>query len=133
MVVFIIGLSASVVVMNLPTRKSAFEEDAASLQRDIYALADRAVITGIPHAIEFSASDYKSMLWQGDVWVPLAGFERTLSGDASLAFPDRRQRDALPRIIFDPTGVPSQTRVELSGRRQRVEIKLSRNELEQDL
>ena len=133
MVVFIIGLSASVVVMTLPARQSAFEEDAARLQRDVYAIADRAVITGIPHAIEFSISDYTGMLWQGDGWAPLAGFEGELSEDSALAFPDSRQRDALPRIVFDPTGVPSQTRVELSGRQQKADIKLSRNLLEQDL
>jgi len=134
LVVFILGLSASVVVMNLPERQSAFEEDAARLQRDVYALGDRAVLTGLPHAIEFGLGEYKSVLWQGDGWVPLTGFERTLSEEASIVFPDVRQResDALSRIVFDPTGVPSQARVGLSGRGQQVDIRLSRNLLDQE-
>jgi len=128
-VVFILGLTASVVVMNIPQGRTAFEEDAARLQNDVYELGDRAVLTGIPHAIEFSVSDYKSLLWQGDAWVPLAGFGRELSENASLIFPDAKPRDDLPMIVFDPAGIPSENRVELSGDGQQIAIKLSRNEL----
>ena len=129
LVVFILGLTASVVVMNIPQGRSAFEEDAARLQNDVYELGERAVLTGIPHAIEFSVSDYQSLLWQGDAWVPLAGFGRALSQESSLIFPDAKPRDDVAIIVFDPAGIPSENRILLSGDRQQIAIKLSRNEV----
>jgi len=115
--------------MTVPQRANGLEEDAADLQRNVYTLSDRAVLTGIPHAIEFTDEAYKSVVWQRGGWVPFAQVENTLSDGVSLKFPDRDTRDkSLPFIIFDPVGVPSEARVELSARGQTREISLNRNQ-----
>lgn len=130
MVVFIIGLSSSLVIMSLPERNTGLQQDAIVLQRDVEVLADRAVLTGVPHALEFNGRGYEGVARQAGQWVPLRGFEREISRDVAL----RIVNPGVPagntmRIIFDPTGAPTGGQLSLSARGDRFEIALNKHEL----
>jgi len=130
MVVFIIGLASGIVIMSLPERASGLQQDAIILQRDVDALASRAVLTGVPHALTFQGRSYEGLTRQSGQWVALRGVARELSAGIALRIEGAGAGNTA-RIVFDPTGAPSGAKLSLSARGERFDIALNRNAIEQ--
>jgi general secretion pathway protein H len=132
MVVFIIGLSSSLVIMSLPERVSGLQQDAFVLQRDVDALANRAILTGIPHALEFNGRAYEGRAHQAGKWVSILGLRREISRDVALRVKGGGPLSGTKaRIVFDPTGAPTGAQLSLSARGERFDIALNNNMSEQ--
>jgi len=129
MVVFIIGLASGIVIMSLPERASGLQQDAIILQRDIDALASRAVLTGVPHALAFQGRSYEGLSRQSGQWVALRGVARELSTGIALRVEGAGTGNAT-HIVFDPTGAPSGATLSLTGQGERFDIELTRNAVE---
>lgn len=129
MVVFIIGLASGIVIMSLPERASALQQDGIILQHDVDALANRAVLTGVPHALAFKGRSYEGFARQAGQWVAIRGVARELSTGIAL-----RIEDAGPvgtaHIVFDPTGTPSGAKLSLTGQGERFDIALGHTAIE---
>ena len=129
MVVFIIGLASGFVIMNLPERASPLEEAADFVRQDVETLQDRAILTGIPHAIEISQSDYKGVVLESGEWRAVNFSDRELTRDVTVT--TRRasndDEDKATRFVFDPSGAPTHGVIVLSAQGRQVEIALSRS------
>lgn len=131
MVVFIIGIVSGFIVMTLPERASNLRQDTVSLQRDVDALVDRAVLTGVPHGIAFARREYQGVRWQGGEWVEIGAFTRKLSPDVFVRLGDLERGDDRSHMTFDPTGVPTRGVIELSSRGRRAVVSVNRYDVEQ--
>lgn len=116
--------------MSLPERASGLQQDAIILQRDVDALASRAVLTGVPHALTFQGRSYEGLTRQSGQWVALRGVARELSAGIALRIEGAGAGNTA-RIVFDPTGAPSGAKLSLSARGERFDIALNRNAIEQ--
>ena len=126
MVVFIIGLASGVVIMSLPERASGLQQDALVLQRDVDALANRAVLTGVPHALAFNGRAYEGLARRSGEWVALRGVTREISTGVALRVEGAGERTGdTARIVFDPTGAPSGATLSVSALGERFDIALS--------
>jgi len=116
--------------MSLPERARGLQQDAIILQRDVDALANRAVLTGVPHALAFQGRSYEGFARQSGQWVALRGVAREFSPDIAVRV-EGAVTGNTTRIVFDPTGTPSGAKLSLTGQGERFDIALSRNVLEQ--
>lgn len=112
-VVFILGLVSGIIVMNLPERDGPLRTAALQLERDASLLADRAVITGAPHALDLSRNGYQAAFWQNGEWVTLNFKDQSFPRDVQLQIPREERRNDVYRIIFDPVGVPNEEELRL--------------------
>lgn len=124
-VVFIIGLTAGLIVMNLPVRASNLQEEAAQLRRNVKVLTDRAILTGVPHALELESNAYRALQWQAGDWQELQNVSRELAGNVQLQVPRTRRGEEPVRIVFDPIGIPGEGELELQEAGQRVQVSLA--------
>lgn len=122
MVVFIIGLVSAIAVMNMPAPISPLREDGMLLQRDVNALSKRAVLTGIPHALEIQEGAYNGVYWQGEDWVKLTQYGRALSEDISITLDEAPIEETDARIIFDPVGIEATGLITLFSRGDTLQI-----------
>lgn len=121
-VVFIIGLSTGIIVMALPERQSVLQAEAARLEQTIDRLEKRAVLTGAVHALELSQNSYRvTRLLEGS-WTSIPQFEHDLPGDVLVELPGQNAKDAGWRLLFDPVGVPADTRISLIDGNARMDI-----------
>lgn len=120
-VLFVIGLMASLVILSIPSDGAALSRDADRLAVRIAAARDEAVIGGAPVALWIAPSGYGFERRDGAAWTALPG--RDLAGadwdDGTIASVEgqapapsaQRADDAAgegrsARIIFDTTGLP---------------------------
>lgn len=128
-VVFIIGLTSSLVVLSLPGRSSVVQEESLRLERAIDDLADRAVLTGDLHALELSPRQYEALRWvQGD-WIPINGGERDLPDQIILSVSGEASDDDIWRLIFEPSGVPFNASILIQGRDDERRIERVRDDV----
>ena len=131
MVIFIVGLSAGVVVMSFPDRVSDLDAEADRLEQTVEILSKRAVLTETIHSLEVEAKSYGAAYWQDGSWIALPRWQRELPIELSLNLRRPDAREAPERIIFHPTGVPFEAELVLTGRRGlRVELPTSPNRME---
>jgi len=126
-VIFIIGLTGSLVVFNMPSRASAGERALNIFEQDIRQAADRAILTGRVYAIDVIEDGYQLKTWQDGDWVL---FRRPqVRPDAILDIRVRsREEDAdamRPELIFDPTGVNDPVELEVRARGERFILTIS--------
>lgn len=131
MVVFIIGLSAGVVVMSLPEQADRFDEEAARLEQAVDGLSKRAVLTETVHSLEFTPDSYVASYWQDGEWVVLPRWEHDLPEGLRLDFFDRDRRGAPQRVAFHPSGIPAEANISLLGSGgRRMELSFASNRVE---
>lgn len=137
LVVFLIGLGASLAVMTLPERTPADQARAEAIASEIKQTRLEAMLSGQALGIRLKQTHYETMRWLDEAW---------LLRDVSDPFPQgvelikdidpgtRRARDeqipvieGWPDVIFDPTGVVSETRFRLLGRDADYDILISEN------
>lgn len=107
-VLIIIGLMTSVVVLTIPTPKSALDTQAEFMVGSLNELAQNSIITGKVGAAGFSQSGYVLYQFADDEWQELTSSEWRESyrllyerADARLDLP----KEATPSILFQPTGL----------------------------
>ncbi|MEM6898976.1 MAG: prepilin-type N-terminal cleavage/methylation domain-containing protein [Pseudomonadota bacterium] len=119
LVVFIIGLSAGLVVMTLPEGPARLEREAQQVEAALQQLEDLTVLTGQVHGVEFLEQGFEVVRRVEGGWQP----DRALGFDLQTPIEflvDRRRNDGGPQMYFDPTGVPVEYEVVLVDGRDRV-------------
>lgn len=126
MVIFLIGLTSSIVVFTMPERVKPIEKAADRLTRDVRMAADRAILTGRVQGIDLLEDGYARVEWQNEDWVVLrgAGSQRE---DAQIRILNTGggADEAQPELIFDPTGVNEAFDLELMNKGERLILTLA--------
>ncbi len=123
MVVFIVGLSASIVVMTLPARSDVLREETVRLERVIDTLADRAVLANRTYGLELTATGYRGVVFQNNDWAPFTEYDRDLPTAVTLQTEAlNRNADQPARLIFPSAGVPSVAEIELVQGVDRLDV-----------
>ena len=113
-VVVIIGLAASLVVLNLPSASQNARSVADQVRSDFAALADMTLLSGKSHAITIGQNNYQLLERKNGEWVPLAAkanvqtFPDTVSvsvsiNNAPLSLPSILSVQR-PQLLFTPDG-----------------------------
>lgn len=126
-VIFIVGLTGSLVVFTMPTRSTPAERALALFKQDIQQASDRAVLSGRVHAIDLIEDGYQLKVWTDGNWVTskrsqarrLDALDIRLRGRAS------DKDEARPELVFDPTGVNDQVELEFRARGERFILLVS--------
>ncbi|MEM9670591.1 MAG: prepilin-type N-terminal cleavage/methylation domain-containing protein [Pseudomonadota bacterium] len=121
LVVFIVGLSASIIIMTLPEGPERVERERQRVITALDHLNDLSVLTGQVHGVEFGSEGFEVVRrvdgeWQAD---------RTLGFDLETPVEflvDRRREDTGPQIYFSPAGVPVSAEIILVDGRERRSI-----------
>jgi len=107
-VLIIIGLMSSIVILSIPTPKSALEKQAQVMVGSLNQLAQNSIINGRVSAAGFSQSGYTLYEYDQDEWQELASDEwdegyrlQYKRADTRLDIP----KNASPSIVFEPTGL----------------------------
>ena len=126
MVVFIVGLSAGLVVLTLPQRDPASLTEARAFAQTLQTTQDAAILSGQPTAIQITETGYTLLSWRGDAWQLRRG-GKTLKQGVNLTIRSDlpEQPDDWPQLIFDPTGVNAATEFRFSGGGERFDLIVS--------
>ena len=121
MVVFIIGLAASVAIMTLPPRESAAERGVREIRQALQDAHDRSVLTGEVIGLHPVEGGLKLVSWTGTEWLPAPRGDIRLPDDVRvelLAPEDRRgpRQDAPEQIVFNPLGPAEPVLLDVSWR-----------------
>lgn len=139
LVVFIVGLATGLIVMSLPEGDGPLDRDARRVASALDGISDRAVMTGMVHAIKVRSDGFDVAQRIGGNWTPVRQLGQDLSTTVSAAFEPptrprtrsrtqtRAQREAKPDydIHFDPTGRPVDGTIVLTNRRDARRIPLN--------
>lgn len=129
LVVFLVGLGATMVIMTLPTRPSADVETVEQLASDLDRMRRDAIYSGQPVGIRFDGAGYSTSRWLDGRWGPRHRSE-PLSYGQSFQFVGTQKEppsDAWPDYIFDPTGVGAVGQIDYSGTRADYRIHIDVN------
>ena len=133
-VLFIIGLVASVAVLSIPDSRSGLVDEAERFAGKVIAARDNAVLQSRPMALALDASGYRFEQRRDSAWQPHRDgpFAFTPWREGTIAAQDglgAASGDAMKgddkRLIFDPVGLASadmQISLQQDGNTVRVEI-----------
>lgn len=115
-VVFIIGLTSSLVILTMPQRTDPAELVADNFARDVRQLADRAILTGRMQGIDLNDEGYLFVQWDGVEWARLQdrGIDRAEQVQMRVIGSPEDATVKQPNLVFDPTGVNDPVQVEIS-------------------
>jgi hypothetical protein len=121
MVVFIIGLAASVAVMTLPARETTGDRALREVRQALQDAHDRSVLTGEVIGLHPTETGLTVVSWTGQEWLPVRGGDIALPEDVRLTLlppetPGRRREEAPERIIFNPLGAADSIELGVSWR-----------------
>ncbi|MEM7493254.1 MAG: GspH/FimT family pseudopilin [Pseudomonadota bacterium] len=128
MVVFLIGLTSSIVVFTLPERAKPIERAADTFARDVKMAADRAILTGRVQGIDVLERGYAQVEWKPETqsWDQLRGRQGQRDElQLRLINVSEPGDDVGPELRFDPTGVNSAFDLELVVEGERMRLTLS--------
>ena len=126
LVVFIIGLSASLVVLTLPPRMSATMKEAQTLASQIVAAQDQAILTGQPIGLVIERKAYAFKRWQANSWQNTRG-GKDLGARMELDLRDTvtTRPEDWPVLVFDPAGITERQTLRLRGEGEIVDLVIS--------
>lgn len=125
LVVFIVGLSTALVVMNIPAGPERIEQAVADIEADMDALQERAIVTGILHGVEIYDDRYEVVRRVEGEWVEDRTLGRDLERPLSLVVAARRsEQTAGPELVFDPAGLPNAAVLTITDGSSRREIRV---------
>jgi type II secretion system protein H len=124
-VLVLIGLFSSMVVVNMPSQKTPTRIQAENFVKAVNGLAQEGLISGEIRALGISQSEYAFYTYDGTDFEILA--QTAWNDEVSPSFSIRDNRIALPedlsaQIIFEPTGLNTEFRLSLSGRKDSFDI-----------
>ncbi|WP_420605405.1 GspH/FimT family pseudopilin [Novosphingopyxis sp.] len=106
-VIFIIGLAAAAVVMNLPGDETAISDDSSKFAARLAAIRDEAILQSRGMAVWVAPSGYGFEQRVGGAWQPITDramrSENWNIGTQAVT----GESDGQARISFDSTGLPS--------------------------
>ena len=106
-VIFIIGLAAAAVVMNLPGDERAISDDSSKFAARLASVRDDAILQSRGMAVWVAPSGYGFEQREGGEWKPIADramrSENWNPGTQAVT----GETDGQARISFDSTGLPS--------------------------
>ena len=107
-VMVIIGLMSSAVVMTLPRDKPAAVTAATALNNELNMAAQNSLLSGQMAALALSKNGYGIQMASGDEWTTIA--RRSWPDNVRVDFTRGGQsvdlpEDALPLVLFEPTGL----------------------------
>lgn len=116
-VVFIIGLAASLVALTLPDRVSAEEKAAQVFAQTLQTAQDQAIMSGEPIGVSISDDGYTVQVWRRGQWRAVRGGDTFARG---IDIKRRLRRDETeiedwPSLVLDPTGVTDGAVFDLTG------------------
>ena len=127
-VVFIIGLSAGIVVVTLPASKGPALQAAEAFAETIAEAQEQAIMTGHPVGLRFTEDGYALTRWRQGAWMsnrsPIT-LQRAV--DIRLRSEIEADRDTerpedWPDLIFDPTGINTALEFRISARSERIDV-----------
>lgn len=139
LVVFLIGLGASLAVMTLPAQTPADQARAEAIATEIKQTRLEAMLSGQALGIRLMPTHYETTRWLDEGWLlrdvsePFpTGVELIKDVDPSARRGRSREEEipvieGWPDVVFDPTGVVSETRLRLLGRDIDYHILISEN------
>lgn len=123
-VLFIIGLTASLVVLTMSSGGNALEEDAQRFAARTAALRDNAILQSRPMAVQITSSGYSFLERRKGSWSVLEDKPFVSTSWASGIAPDLGDRGSM-LISFESTGLPGDPEeivLTLDGRERRIII-----------
>ncbi|MEO0882952.1 MAG: prepilin-type N-terminal cleavage/methylation domain-containing protein [Pseudomonadota bacterium] len=123
LVVFIVGLSAGLVVMTLPEGPERLERERQRVEAALSHLEDRAVLTGQVHGVAFSGERFEVVRRVDGDWQADGALGLDLESPVEFLV-ERRRNDDGPQLYFDPAGVPVNYEIVLLDGRSRETIVL---------
>lgn len=135
-VVFIVGLVASMAVIAIPQRDKPEEASGKDIVRALRMAEEASLVSGLPHGLRLSENGFEIVRLLRGQWVGLNGIEEGIRGafgegvecalrppeDASRARRDIRDEDTVdpllkkPEVWFDPIGQASPVEIDCEGR-----------------
>lgn len=106
LVVFIVGLSAGLIVMTLPEGPERLEQEQRRVTAALSHIEDLAVLTGQVHGIELQREGFNVVRRVEGEWQPDRTLGLDLEEPVEFVVERRRREDAGPQLYFDPAGVP---------------------------
>lgn len=125
-VLFIVGLTASLVTLTLPQRPTQEQASAQAFARVLSQAQEQAIFAGQPVGIKLNDRGYALLQWRRDGWRP-AGRPEVLPRQLMIELQTERppRPETWPELVFDPTGIIEPVEFQLQGRGVRIEIGLS--------
>ena len=129
-VLFLIGVTLSVVILSVPQSKSVLDEQAERLTVELNALAQDGLISGAVTAAGFSEDGYALYAFENSEWTERVSgewqedYRLTLTrASAKLDIPETTE----PIIMFQPTGLSTPFELTLSDREVQYALKAAGN------
>ena len=117
-VLIIIGLMSSIVILSIPTPKSALEKQTQVMVGSLNELAQNSIINGRVSAAGFSQSGYTLYEYDQDEWQELASDEWDAGYRLQYKRADTRldlPKTSSPSILFQPTGLSTPFELAMSN------------------
>ena len=113
-VVFIIGLTSSLVILTMPERADPAERATDDFARDVRQVADRAILTGRVQGIDLTDEGYGMAQWNGQ-WMTAPTRISNRAGPIQMRVIGEVEDNPLgqPELVFDPTGVNDPVQLEM--------------------
>lgn len=129
MVVFIIGLTTSLVVLTLPDRRGEPESTAQYLSRVIAQARDQAIFTGQPVGLLVEDQVLDLSVWRDPIWVERGRPELLPDQvDVEISYDQQITRpDAWPDLVFDPTGLVDPATITVRARQTDIDLTIEPN------
>jgi len=150
----IVGLAASVVVLNSPPSDRQVRREAERFAARLAAAQDEALLSGRPVGLDPAAGGYRFLRYADDEWTLMTGRVLgtwrlredvlfSIAGESELPLaendrvlnrsnrriggqPDDNEKDrATPAILFTPTGTPTPLTASFTGSRERWEVRMA--------
>lgn len=106
-VLTIIALAAGAAIVAVPPSTRPLDVEVAKLKVTLNTLADRAVYTGQPHALDMDSNGYRARILDNGAWINLPVIDRRLPrGLRMQAVSGLRVGEGNTwQVTFDPIGV----------------------------
>lgn len=116
-VVFIVGLAASLVALTLPDRASAEEKAAQVFAQTLQTAQDQAIMSGEPIGVSITDNGYTLQAWRRGQWRAVRGGDTFARGIDIQRRVERNETEIedWPSLVLDPTGVTDGAIFDLSG------------------
>lgn len=118
MVLLIVGLMSTTVLLTIPDKKTEAQDFTDSLVRDLNLAAQNSLISGEPTSFGLTRDGYVIYAFEDEVWAQRQS--KNWPDNVTVRFEkDRRRielpREALPLVVFEPTGQSDVFRLTLTS------------------
>ena len=125
-VLFIIGLTTSLVALTLPERPTQEQATAQAFARVLREAQETAILAGQPVGLKLEEQGYGLVRWRQNAWRPQGRLVRLSPRmDITLRADIEDRPETWPEHVFDPTGIVEPAEFEFRARGVRIDIALN--------